>query len=130
MGFFEKLKNGLLKTKNAIVGKIDSLFKAFHKIDEDLFDELEELLISADLGVNTTEQILDELREAVKDGRLKDPSEIKGLLFKMLRDMLGEHEPLRLNTKPSVILVIGVNGVGKTTSIGKIAAELKRQTGK
>ena len=127
MGFFEKLKNGLLKTKNAIVGKIDSLFKAFHKIDEDLFDELEELLISADLGVNTTEQILDELREAVKDGRLKDPSEIKGLLFKMLRDMLGEHEPLRLNTKPSVILVIGVNGVGKTTSIGKIAAELKRQ---
>ena len=127
MGFFEKLKNGLLKTKNAIVGKIDSLFKAFHKIDEDLFDELEELLISADLGVNTTEQILDELREAVKDGRLKDPSEIKGLLFKMLRDMLGEHEPLRLNTKPSVILVIGVNGVGKTTSIDKIAAELKRQ---
>lgn len=127
MGFFEKLKNGLLKTKNAIVGKLDNLFKSFHKIDEDLFDELEELLISADLGVNTTEQILDNLREAVKDGRLKDPSEIKDLLFRNLRDMLGEHEPLKLATKPSVILVIGVNGVGKTTSIGKIAAELKSQ---
>ncbi|MBQ8269282.1 MAG: signal recognition particle-docking protein FtsY [Clostridia bacterium] len=127
MGFFEKLKNGLLKTKNAIVGKLDNLFKSFHKIDEDLFDELEELLISADLGVNTTEQILDDLREAVKDGRLKDPSEIKDLLFRNLRDMLGEHEPLKLTTKPSVILVIGVNGVGKTTSIGKIAAELKSQ---
>ena len=69
MGFFEKLKNGLLKTKNAIVGKIDNLFRSFHKIDEDLFDELEELLISADLGVNCTEEILDNLRETVKDGR-------------------------------------------------------------
>ncbi len=127
MGFFEKLKNGLMKTKNAIVGKIDNLFRSFHKIDEDLFDELEELLISADLGVNCTEEILDNLREAVKDGRLKDPSEIKDLLYRNLRDMLGEHEPLKLSTKPSVILVIGVNGVGKTTSIGKIAAELKRQ---
>ncbi len=127
MGFFEKLKNGLLKTKNAIVGKIDSLFRSFHKIDEDLFDELEELLISADLGVNCTEEILDNLREAVKDGRLKDPAQIKDLLYRNLRDMLGEHEPLKLATKPSVILVIGVNGVGKTTSIGKIAAELKKQ---
>ena len=127
MGFFEKLKNGLMKTKNAIVGKIDNLFKSFHKIDEDLFDELEELLISADLGVQTTEEILDNLRDAVKEGRLKEPSEIKTLLFENLKEMLGEHEPLHLTTKPSVILVIGVNGVGKTTSIGKIAAELKSQ---
>ena len=127
MGFFEKLKNGLMKTKNAIVGKIDNLFKSFHKIDEDLFDELEELLISADLGVQTTEEILDNLRDAVKDGRLKEPAEIKSLLFENLKEMLGEHEPLHLTTKPSVILVIGVNGVGKTTSIGKIAAELKSQ---
>ena len=127
MGFFEKLKNGLLKTKNAIVGKLDNLFRSFHKIDEELFEELEELLIGADLGVNTTEQILDDLREAVKDGRLKDPAQIKELLFCNLRDMLGEHEPLKLATKPSVILVIGVNGVGKTTSIGKIAYELKKQ---
>ena len=71
MGFFDKLKNGLLKTKNAIVGKIDSLFKSFRKVDEDLFDELEELLISADVGVNTTEDILDELREFVKDNKIK-----------------------------------------------------------
>ena len=127
MGFFEKLKNGLMKTKNAIVGKIDNLFKSFHKIDEDLFDELEELLISADLGVQTTEEILDNLRDAVKEGRLKEPSDIKSLLFENLKEMLGEHEPLHLTTKPSVILVIGVNGVGKTTSIGKIAAELKSQ---
>ena len=127
MGFFDKLKNGLLKTKNAIVGKIDSLFKAFRKVDEDLFDELEELLISADIGVTTTEEILDELRDTVKEERIKEPEEVKAKLFEILRRMIGEHEPLNLSTKPSVILVIGVNGVGKTTSIGKISAELKSQ---
>jgi fused signal recognition particle receptor len=126
MGFFDKLKKGLFKTKDAIVGKIDNLFKRFQKIDEDLFDELEELLISADIGVNTTEEILDELRELVKENKLKDPEEVKGQLLAILKRMVGEHEPLKLETKPSVILVIGVNGVGKTTSIGKIAAELKR----
>ena len=127
MGFFEKLKNQLAKTKNAIVGKIDDLFKSFVKIDEDLFDELEELLISADIGVATTEEILDELREAVKENRLKEPDEVKAELFSILKSMIGEHEPLNLSTTPSVVLVIGVNGVGKTTSIGKISAELKRQ---
>ena len=127
MGFFEKLKNGLFKTKNAIFGKIDNIFKHFRKVDEDLFDELEELLISADIGVNTTEEILDELRETVKDNKIKEPEEVKDELFRMLRDLIGEHEPLNLSTKPSVILVIGVNGVGKTTSIGKISAELKSQ---
>ena len=127
MGFFDKLKQGLNKTKNAIVGKADEIFKKFIKIDEDLFDELEEMLISADIGVNTTEEILDELRDIVKDKRLKEASEVKAELFGILRDMIGEHEPLNLSTKPSVILVIGVNGVGKTTSIGKISAELKRQ---
>lgn len=126
MGFFDKLKAGLFKTKSAIVGKVDALLKRFVKIDEDLFDELEELLISADIGVNTTEEILDELREIVRDKRLKDPEEVKKELFGILRAMIGEHEPLNLSTKPSVILVIGVNGVGKTTSIGKMAAELKR----
>ena len=125
MGFFDKLKKGLFKTKDAIVGKIDNLFKKFHKIDEDLFDELEELLISADIGVNTTEEILDELRDTVKENKLKDPEEVKSELLSILKRMVGEHEPLKLDTKPSVILVIGVNGVGKTTSIGKIAAELK-----
>ena len=127
MGFFDKLKQGLFKTKNAIVGKVDALFKKFVKVDEDLFDELEELLISADIGVNTTEEILDELRDTVKDKRIKEPEEVKKELFDILRRMIGEHEPLNLSTKPAVILVIGVNGVGKTTSIGKISAELKRQ---
>ena len=127
MGFFDKLKKGLFKTKNAIVGKVDALFKKFIKVDEDLFDELEELLISADIGVTTTEEILEELRDVVKEKHIKDPEEVKRELFDILRRMIGEHEPLNLSTKPSVILVIGVNGVGKTTSIGKISAELKRQ---
>ncbi len=127
MGFFDKLKSGLSKTKNAIIGKIDDLFKSFRKVDEDLFDELEELLISADIGVNTTEEILDELREIVIDNKIKDAEQVKAELYRMLRELIGEHEPLKLDTKPSVILVIGVNGVGKTTSIGKISAELKSQ---
>ena len=127
MGFFEKLKNGLFKTKNAIVTKIDDLFKAFHKVDEGLFEELEELLISADIGVNTTEEILEELRDRVKENLYKDPEDVKSELLTMLRSMIGEHEPLNLQNKPAVILVIGVNGVGKTTSIGKISAELKSQ---
>ncbi len=125
MGFFDKLKQGLMKTKNAIVDKIDGLFKSFVRVDEDLFEELEELLISADIGVNTTMEILDELRDTVKENRIKEPEEVKNELFSILRRMIGEHEPLNLSTKPSVILVIGVNGVGKTTSIGKIANELK-----
>ena len=124
MGFFEKLKKGLFKTKQAIFGKIDALFKHFVRVDEDLFEELEELLIEADIGVDTTEELLDTLREWVKDTREKDPEAVKRELYRMLKEMLGDAEPLRLDTKPSVILVIGVNGVGKTTSIGKIAAEL------
>ena len=127
MGFFDKLKQGLIKTKNAIFDKIDDVFKKFRRVDEELFDELEELLISADIGINTTEEILDELREYVIDNNVKDSELIKTELLSKLRAMLGEHEPLMLETKPSVILVIGVNGVGKTTSIGKIAAELKKQ---
>lgn len=127
MGFFDKLKQGLFKTKNAIIGKIDGLFSLFSKIDEDLYDELEELLISADVGVNTTENILDQLRDTVKEKKIKDPEILKAELYTILREMIGDHEPLDLSTKPSVLLVIGVNGVGKTTSIGKIAAELKSQ---
>ncbi len=127
MGFFEKLKNGLFKTKNAIVNKIDKLFKSFASVDEDLFDELEELLICADIGVNTTEEILDELRDTVKENRIKDPELVKAELLEILKRLVGDHEPLNLSTKPAVILIIGVNGVGKTTSIGKIAAELKSQ---
>lgn len=127
MGFFDKLKNGLMKTKNAIVGKIDALFKSFRKVDEDLFEELEELLISADMGVNTTEEILDELREFVKENNIKDADEVKKALIDIMKNLIGDHEPLNMSTKPSVILIVGVNGVGKTTSIGKIAKELKSQ---
>ncbi len=127
MGFLAKLKEGLAKTKNAIFGRIDSLLKLFVKVDEDLLEELEELLITADVGVNATEEILDRLREEIKDGRLKDPADIKGSLRHILADMIGEGEPLKLTTTPSVILIIGVNGAGKTTSIGKISNRLKKQ---
>ena len=126
MKFLEKLKAGLKKTKNAIVGQIDNLFKAFVRIDEDLFDELEELLISADVGVQTTEDILDELRASVKETRETNPEAVKKQLFAILRSMIGEGEELTLKGSPAVILVIGVNGVGKTTSIGKIAHGLKK----
>ena len=127
MGFFDKLKSGLAKTKNAIFGTIDNIIKSFRRVDEELFEELEEALISADIGVYTTEIILDELRETVKDKNIKEGEEVKAELFKILREKVGEHQPLDLSTKPSVILVIGVNGVGKTTSIGKISNELKSQ---
>ncbi len=125
MGFFEKLKEGLSKTKNAFVSQVDNLFKSFVKVDEELFDELEELLICADVGVGATEEILDKLRDRVKSERLTDGEQVKAALREIMADMIGEGEPLKLGTKPSVLLIIGVNGVGKTTSIGKIAAQLK-----
>ena len=125
MGFFEKLKEGLAKTKSAFVSQVDNLFKSFVKVDEELFDELEELLICADVGVGATEEILDKLRDRVKSERLSDGEQVKAALREIMADMIGEGEPLKLGTKPSVLLIIGVNGVGKTTSIGKIAAQLK-----
>ena len=126
MGFLAKLKEGLAKTKNALFGRIDGMLKHFVKVDEDLLEELEELLITADVGVNATEEILDRLREEIKDGRLKEPSDIKDSLKGILADMIGEGEPLHLDTTPAVILIIGVNGAGKTTSIGKISNRLKK----
>ena len=125
MGFFEKLKEGLAKTKSAFVSQVDNLFKSFVKVDEELFDELEELLICADIGVGATEEILDKLRDRVKSERLTEGEQVKAALREIMADMIGEGEPLKLGTKPSVLLIIGVNGVGKTTSIGKIAAQLK-----
>ena len=127
MSFFEKLKQGLIKTKNAFWGKIEGILRHFVRIDEDFFEELEEVLITADVGVNTAEYILDELRERVRDTRDTDAENVKRLLKEILVETLGEAESLDLSTTPSVIFVIGVNGVGKTTSIGKISAELKRQ---
>ena len=125
--FWSRVKAGLAKTKNAIFGSIDDLLKRFHHIDDDLLEELEELLIMADVGVNATEQIIDELRERIRDGRLKEKEQITGTLREILEEMIGEGEPLKLETKPSVILVIGVNGVGKTTAIGKISNQLRKE---
>lgn len=127
MGFFEKLKAGLKKTKDSMMGKIESLLNSFTKIDEDLFEELEETLIMSDIGVNTSVKICDELRERVKSNGVTDPSEIKNMLKEVISDMLGEETPLDLSTMPSVILVIGVNGVGKTTTIGKLAYQLHNE---
>ncbi len=124
MAFLDKLKSGLSKTKNAIFGQIDEVLKSFVRVDEDLLDELEELLIMADIGVAATEDIMEQLRDAVKDGRLKEKEQVTDALKEILSEMIGEGEPLNLSTTPSVILVIGVNGAGKTTSIGKISNRL------
>lgn len=125
MGFFEKLKAGLAKTKNAVFGPLESLFKSFSKVDEEMLEELEEILITADVGVNVTESILDELREKIKKEKISEPMAVKDVLRQILTEKIGEGESLDVSTSPSVILVIGVNGVGKTTSIAKIAKLLK-----
>ena len=125
--FWGRVKAGLSKTKSALFGQIDDLLKSFVKVDEDLLEELEEILICADVGVSATEIIIEKLREEIKDGRLKEKEQVMTALQEILKDMIGEGEPLKLTTKPSVILVIGVNGVGKTTSIGKISNQLRKQ---
>ena len=129
MGFLDKLKAGLGKTKNALMGQIDTVLKAFVKIDEDALEELEEALICADVGVAAAEEIIDMLRERIKDDRLKSREDTEIAIREIIADMIGDGEPLDLSTTPSVILVIGVNGAGKTTSIGKISNRL-RQEGK
>lgn len=127
MGLFEKLKAGLKKTKDSMMGKIEGLLNSFTKIDEDLFEELEETLIMCDIGVNTSVKICDELRDRVKKEAVTDPSMIKDMLKDVISDMLGEEQPLDMSTTPSVVLVIGVNGVGKTTTIGKLSYQLKNE---
>lgn len=124
MGFFEKLKNGLFKSRNSFFGKIRTLFQS--GVDEDTIEELEEMLICADVGMEATEEILEKLRTVTKENKIKDPDEAVKALKAILIETLGETEPLKLTTSPSVILVIGVNGVGKTTSIAKIANVLKQ----
>ena len=126
MGFFEKLKNGLAKTKAALAEGINNIFKNFRSVDEDLMDELEELLITSDVGVETTMEILDTLRDRIKTENVKDPDAVKAMLYGILRDMIGDGEPVRTGEGMTVILVIGVNGVGKTTSIAKIANVMKK----
>ncbi|MDD6644932.1 MAG: signal recognition particle-docking protein FtsY [Oscillospiraceae bacterium] len=127
MGLFKKIKEGLKKTRDSVVGQIDSMLKSFTKIDEELFEELTELLVMGDVGVTTAEQITDELKTRVKKEGIKDPSQIRHLLEEVVADMLRGDEELKINTKPSIILVIGVNGVGKTTTIGKLANNLRNQ---
>ncbi len=127
MGFFDKLKEGLAKTKNAVFGQVNEVVKNFRKVDEDLLEELEEIMICADMGVTTTEKIIDELRDRVKTENIKSADDVKTALGEILVAQVGEGAGLDLSTTPSVILVIGVNGVGKTTSIGKIANNLKKQ---
>lgn len=127
MAFLDKLKAGLKKTKDALFGKVHNLLSNFVRVDEDLLDELEELLIEADVGVGATEEIMDELRDRIKDGRIKEKEDVMAALQELLTDMIGEGGTLNLSTTPSVILVIGVNGAGKTTSIGKISNRLRAQ---
>lgn len=126
MSFFEKLKRGLAKTKNALFKPFADLFKSLRRIDEDLMEELEEILICADVGAATTELILDRLREEIKDKNLKDSEDVKKALKDIMLEMIGEGEPINYGSGITVILIIGVNGVGKTTSIGKIAYSLKK----
>ena len=124
MAFLDKLKSGLSKTKTALFGQIDTVLKAFVRVDEDLLEELEELLIMSDVGVNATEEIIDRLRDEIKSGRLKEKDQVMDALKAILEDMIGEGGRLDLSGTPTVILVIGVNGAGKTTSIGKISNRL------
>lgn len=125
MGLFEKLKNGLKNTKDALASKITGVINSFTKIDEDFFEELEETLILSDIGAVTSANICEALRKEVKATGTTDPAEVKGLLKKIIAGILEGENELILDTKPTVILVIGVNGAGKTTTIGKLAYNLK-----
>ena len=127
-GFFSRLKEGLTKTRNNIVNGIDSVFSGFSSVDEDFYEELEEILIMGDIGVNATEKILDSLRSQVKENHIKEPVKCKELLIQSIRDQMKvENTAYDFEREQSVILVIGVNGVGKTTSVGKLAGILKSQ---
>ncbi|ACL75076.1 signal recognition particle-docking protein FtsY [Ruminiclostridium cellulolyticum] len=128
MGFFDKLKEGLQKTRKSITEKIDQVLVSFGKVDEELFEELEEILITSDIGIDTTMRVIEDLKEKVKERKIIDPKDVKGLLKESLKEILEKGgSEMKIGTKPSVIIVIGVNGVGKTTSIGKIANLYKNQ---
>ena len=127
MGFFDKLKKGMGKTKNAFDEKINNVFKSFKRVDEDFLDELEEILIMSDIGMDTSIKIINNLRTRIKKEKLQDEEDVKQALREEMQEILNVADiSLHLNTKPSVILVVGVNGVGKTTSIGKIANRLAK----
>ena len=127
MGFFEKLKQGLTKTKDSVNDKINNVFSNFRKVDEDLLEELEEALIMSDIGIETSTKIIENLRQRIKKEKVEEAEQVKELLREEIKNILETTDnSLKLETKPSVILVIGVNGVGKTTSIGKMAARLAK----
>ena len=128
MGFFDKLKKGMNKTKTSFDEKINSIFSSFRKVDEEFLDELEEILIMSDIGIETSTKIINALRERIKREKLQDEEDVKQALREEMQKILDVTDvSLHLETKPSVILVIGVNGVGKTTSIGKIANRLAKE---
>lgn len=126
-GFFERLKEGLKRTRDSVFGQINDIFKSFVKVDEDMLEELEEVLIASDVGINITSEIIDELRDRIKSKHITEPEDAKNELIEILESTIGEDEPLDVSKKPTVILVIGVNGVGKTTSIAKLANKLKNE---
>ena len=126
MGFFDKLKQGLGKTKTSFDEKINNAFSIFHKVDEELLEELEEILITSDIGMETSIKMINNLRQRIKKDNIKEVEQVKEALRKEMLNILNIDNSLNLNTKPTVILVVGVNGVGKTTSIGKIANYLKK----
>ncbi len=127
MGFFDKLKNSLGKTKSSINDKLGDVFSSFRKVDEDMLEELEEVLITSDIGMETSLAIIDKLRTKIKREKIESEEDVKKALKDIMKEILDIAEPkLNLNTKPSIILVVGVNGVGKTTSIGKIANRLAK----
>lgn len=127
MRLFDKIKAGLTKTRDGMKKGIDSLINSFTKIDDDLLDELEEILILSDIGAQTSQDIISELRVKIKEKGITDPQQIKAQLKEIISSMLGEFVPLDLTTKPTVVLVIGVNGVGKTTTIGKLASNYVKE---
>jgi len=127
-GFFKRLVEGLSKTRDNIVSGIDAIFKGFSSIDDDFYDEIEEILVMGDLGINATTSIIEDLKEKVKERNIKEPSECKQLLIDSIKEEMDVGETAyEFENRKSVILVIGVNGVGKTTSIGKLAGMLKDQ---
>ena len=127
MGLFSKMKAGLKKTRESMSKSMTSMLHSFTRIDEDLFEELEEILVMSDVGVPTAERICTELRKRAKERGVTEPGKIEGMLRELVAEMLRGDSELKLGTKPSVILVVGVNGVGKTTTIGKIAAMLEKE---